>query len=157
MSSFQDEVGIVPWPAWFIAALCSLGMATLLLLLPLRTDPNVGGWPLWGKVLLLVGPALLTFAWFGLVGYVYADAKRRGMRYVLWTVLAVLIPNAIGIVLYFVLRDPLLAPCSQCHMPVRQGFAFCPNCGAQLSRACPQCRSALEPGWSHCAHCGKPV
>jgi hypothetical protein len=46
-------------------------------------------------------------------GYVYADAKRRGMRYVMWTWPAILIPNAIGVILYFVLRDPLLVNCTQ--------------------------------------------
>ncbi|HLY19658.1 MAG TPA: zinc ribbon domain-containing protein, partial [Bryobacteraceae bacterium] len=72
----------------------------------------------------------------------------------LWTLLAIFIPNAIGIILYFVLRDPLLAHCTHCGAEARQGFAFCPRCGAPLAAACPQCRRAVEPGWSHCVNCG---
>jgi predicted amidophosphoribosyltransferase len=89
-----------------------------------------------------------------LVGYVYSDAKRRGMRYVLWTWLAALIPNAIGIILYFVLREPLLVNCTHCGAQARPGFTFCPKCGGSLSPACPQCRRAVEPGWTHCVQCG---
>ncbi len=54
-------------------------------------------------------PGMPLFVLVLLIGYVYADAKRRGMRYVMWTLLAIFIPNAIGIILYFVMRDPLLA------------------------------------------------
>jgi hypothetical protein len=59
-----------------------------------------------------IPPFLLVFVL--LIGYVNGDARRRGMRYVLWTLLAIFIPNAIGIILYFVLRDPLMRVCQQC-------------------------------------------
>jgi len=57
-----------------------------------------------------------------LVSCIYLDARRREMRYVLWTLLLALIPNAIGIVLYFVLRDALRVPCSDCGAALRPGF-----------------------------------
>src|SRR5712691_5230109 len=53
-----------------------------------------------------------------LAGYVYGDARRRGMRYVLWTLLAIFLFNGIGIILYFILREPLLGYCSKCGSPV---------------------------------------
>jgi RNA polymerase subunit RPABC4/transcription elongation factor Spt4 len=103
----------------------------------------------------LMGSFLVVYTL--LVGFVYVDAKRRAMRYVMWTLLAVFIPNAIGIILYFLLRDPLPTPCPKCGMLVRNAFAFCPSCGSELLRACKACHRKLEPGWVNCAYCGTPT
>ena len=46
-------------------------------------------------------------AWTLCLGYVYADAKRRGMRPVLWTLIAALFPHLFGFLLYFALRQPM--------------------------------------------------
>jgi hypothetical protein len=89
-----------------------------------------------------------------LIGYINADARRRGMRYVMWTLLAIFIPNSIGIILYFVMREPLLVPCAKCGAKARSGFAFCPQCGSSLSTGCPACKRAVDPGWQRCAYCG---
>jgi predicted RNA-binding Zn-ribbon protein involved in translation (DUF1610 family) len=154
MSRFREELKLVPRPAFAIAVCVWLAFFLLMMLLPFAKDPELRQWPLVGKLAICVLPGLPLFFMTLLVGYVYSDAKRRGMRYVLWTWLAALIPNAIGIILYFVLREPLLVDCTQCGAQVRTGFAFCPKCGGALSRACPQCRRPVEPGWTHCAHCG---
>jgi len=89
-----------------------------------------------------------------LVGYVYGDARQRGMNHVMWTLLALLIPGAVGIILYFILREPLPLACPACGAPVRKGHAFCPGCGAPVRAACPRCRAPVEPTWRNCAHCG---
>ena len=44
-----------------------------------------------------------------LIGYINQDAGRRGMSRLLWTLIAIFVPNGLGIVLYFVLRKPLSA------------------------------------------------
>jgi hypothetical protein len=153
MSRFQDELEIVPRTAFALGMCVWLAWFLLFMLGPFRLDPELRHWPLVGKLgICMLGG--LFFALALLVGYVYGDAKRRGMRYVMWTWLAILIPNAIGIILYFVLRDPLPVNCTQCGAQVRPGFAFCPRCGGSLTLACPQCRRAVEPNWTHCAHCG---
>jgi RNA polymerase subunit RPABC4/transcription elongation factor Spt4 len=85
---------------------------------------------------------------------VYADAKRRGMRYVMWTVLAIFIPNAIGIILYFILRDPLMKPCPGCSQVLKSGYTFCPHCGTSLLPTCPNCGRSVELGWANCPACG---
>ena len=157
MSRFQDEMDIVPRPAFAIAVCVWLAFFLLMFLLPFAHDPEIRRWPVAARIALSALPGLPLFFLALLVGYVYSDAKRRGMRYVMWTWLAALIPNAIGIILYFVLRDPLLQPCARCGDQARAGFAFCPKCGGPLSRACPQCRRAVEPGWTHCARCGAPL
>lgn len=154
MTRFREELSVIPWAAWVIAVLACLGVGALMIGIPLRNDPEIQRWPIWLKALLIAGPGIPLGIYVLLIGYVNADAQRRGMRYVMWTLLAALIPNAIGIILYFVLRDPLTMPCPRCAAQLRSGYAFCPKCGAALARACPQCRSAVEPGWSHCANCG---
>jgi len=67
------------------------------------------------------------------------------------------IPNALGFIAYFILRDPLLQPCAACGATARRDFAFCPQCGSPLPRVCPSCRRPVEPIWPHCAHCGQKL
>ena len=157
MSRFRQEMQLIPRPAWLIAGLVWLGFFLLMMLVPFRQDPGVRNWPLAGKLAVSILPGIPMAVLVLLIGYVYTDAKRRGMRYVMWTLLAIFIPNAIGIILYFILRDPLLEPCPQCGTPVRHGYPFCPKCGGALAHACPRCKRAVEPGWSHCANCGAPI
>jgi predicted amidophosphoribosyltransferase len=76
------------------------------------------------------------------------------MNHILWTLLAIFIPNAIGIILYFILRDPMPVPCPSCGTPARKGHAYCAGCGAAVRAACPQCRQPVETGWRNCARCG---
>jgi hypothetical protein len=64
-----------------------------------------------------------------LAGYVFADAARRGMPPIPWTLLTLLIPNGLGFVLYFLLRKPIVHPCSRCGHGVAPDAAFCPKCG----------------------------
>jgi hypothetical protein len=92
--------------------------------------------------------------WIPLIGFVNGDAKRRRMRYVMWTLLAIFIPNFIGIILYFLLRDPLPQPCGACGKTADGSFSFCPHCGARLGLSCAQCHRPVEAGWVNCAYCG---
>jgi uncharacterized membrane protein (DUF485 family) len=154
MSRFREEVAIIPRVAWVVAVIVWVAFFNLMILVPFHGDPEMRQWPLVAKLAISVLPGLPLFCLALVIGYVYADSKRRGMRYVMWTLLATFIPNAIGIILYFILRDPLLIYCPQCGAPARPGYAFCAKCGAALGRACPQCRRAVEPGWSHCVSCG---
>jgi len=97
---------------------------------------------------------MFLFAWVILIGYIYADARQRGMHYLTWTLLSVFIPNLIGPILYFVIRDPLLIECPKCGARCKSLFVFCPQCGAGLSPSCPTCKRAVMPGWHLCAYCG---
>jgi len=65
-----------------------------------------------------------------------------------------LVPYFVGVILYFILRDPLPTPCHRCGMEVPQAFAFCPGCGASIHPICSQCGKSLQPEWSNCPHCG---
>jgi hypothetical protein len=66
--------------------------------------------------------------WILCLGYVYADARRRAMPAVLWTLLAALVPNLLGFLFYFALRRPLVSPCTRCGQPGETG-RFCSACG----------------------------
>jgi len=92
-----------------------------------------------------------------LIGYVNADARRRGMRHIMWTLLTIFIPYGVGAVLYFVLRDPMLISCPKCNTRCRAIFVFCPQCGTELSPSCPACKRAVEPTWHRCAYCGREL
>ncbi|MGA9185227.1 MAG: zinc ribbon domain-containing protein [Candidatus Acidiferrales bacterium] len=154
MSDSQNKTRVIPITAWVIAIVAYLVSATVILLFAMPTDPDMSRWPLGGRVAFAYGVFLLLAGFILLIGYVYGDAKRRGMRYVLWTLLAIFIPNGIGIIIYFILREPLPAPCPGCALMVKAGFTFCPHCAAPLKPTCPQCGRAIERGWSHCPNCG---
>jgi hypothetical protein len=79
---------------------------------------------------LLMSLAVSSFgaAYVLALGYVYGDARRRGMS-PLWVLAAVLVPNLVGFLLYFLLRKPLLEPCGWCGSGMAAGQAFCPACG----------------------------
>jgi hypothetical protein len=70
-----------------------------------------------------------TGAFILILGFVYGDARRRGMPAVLWLLVALLVPNLLGFLLYFLLRRPLLRPCERCGAGIEPGLAFCPHCG----------------------------
>ena len=158
MTRFEEEWALVPAGARWTAALVALAFAALMggiFLLPAVAERDP-------KALLILSPFfLLTLigavpmaAYVLLLGYVWGDARRRGMNHVLWTLLALFIPSAVGIILYFILRDPVPVPCPSCGTPARKGHAYCASCGAAVRAACPQCRQPIEAGWRNCARCG---
>lgn len=154
MKRLREELKVVPAAARVIAACLYIGVVVLLWTVAFPNDAETGGWPLWGRIVFSAGVPLLLSIWTVIIGYVYGDARRRGMRYVMWTFLAIFIPNAIGIILFFILRDPLPHSCPRCGRAVSSGFPFCPACGTALGPACPECHRTVEPDWAHCARCG---
>jgi Double zinc ribbon len=152
MNRFSDEVRIIPVIAKIFAVLVPI-CTFVLLFTVLSNDPKSGRWPVVGRVAFSIWPGLLVGVLVMFWGYVNADAKRRGMRYVMWTLLAIFVPNTLGIILYFILREPLLAQCPKCGAQGRVNFTFCPQCGAELATTCPSCKRTVEPGWKNCPYC----
>jgi hypothetical protein len=90
------------------------------------------------RIALIYGAASLAFGcflaiWLLSLGYVYADARRRAMRPILWVLVAALFPHLLGFLLYFVLRQPIAATCPHCGMAVSNHQRFCSWCGAALT------------------------
>ena len=160
MSRFRQEWDLIPGAAFVIAGLVYLAYLTLMGFVWLA-GPIIEGDAihpiLWGWFFVTAALGILMVLYVLLVGYVWSDAKRRGMNAVLWVLLAIFIPNAIGVILYFILRDPLPVPCPSCGAPSGKDQAFCAACGAAVREACPQCRQPLEKGWTHCGRCGAAV
>ena len=104
-------------------------------------------------IIVLVG--LITLGGYvALICYIYNDARRRGMPAVMWALLAFFVPSGIGIILYFILRQPLLVHCTRCGVPMQPGLAYCPHCGGGLVPTCGQCQRPAQAGWTHCGWCG---
>jgi RNA polymerase subunit RPABC4/transcription elongation factor Spt4 len=155
MSRFSEELRVVPTPARVVAVIVYVVWAIgFWALFTFSGDPGMSRMPILGVAALMFIASIPVVIWVLLIGYVNGDAKRRGMRYILWTLLSIFIPNAIGIILYFILRDPAMKPCPGCSQTVKGGYAFCPHCGSNLAPACPSCRRAVEPGWRNCPACG---
>ncbi|MGH9774155.1 MAG: zinc ribbon domain-containing protein [Candidatus Acidiferrales bacterium] len=155
MSRFREELRVIPRAAWVVGWLFYLGLAAgIQMAIHLELNPDMRSWPLIGQILFTAFVPLFVFIPVLLVGYVNGDAKRRGMRYVMWTLLAIFIPDAIGIILYFILRDPMPASCPRCGEWVPSKYAFCPKCGTAARPTCPQCGKAVEGAWVNCAFCG---
>jgi hypothetical protein len=92
-----------------------------------------------------------------MIGYVSRDSRRRGMNPLLWTLIVIFVPNAIGFIIYFLSRKPLQVPCNQCGHLSSAGFTFCPNCSAALQPSCPQCKKPVQPGFRFCPSCSAPL
>jgi hypothetical protein len=156
MSAFGERLKSVPASAWMVGILPSVLVVLPLVFGPMRVDLEMKEWPIALKVAVLCTVPAFLIPYAGLVGFIYADAKRRRMRHVLWAWLA-LVPYFIGVILYFILRDPLPTPCPNCRTDVLHTFAFCPGCGASIHPVCGQCGKALQREWLNCPHCGLRV
>jgi hypothetical protein len=154
--SFRNELRVIPRTAWVVAFACYAGLAILIhfLMSSDRGPHGMATWPLAGQLAFnFVIPAVFLVV-IPLYGYIFGDAKRRGMRYVMWTLLAIFVPDLIGVILYFILRDPVPSECPACHNLVLAKFTFCPHCGASVRPICPQCGRHVETAWVNCGFCG---
>jgi hypothetical protein len=84
----------------------------------------------YGSAALVLGSLLAI--WLLCLGFVFADARRRAMRSVLWVLVAALFPHLLGFLLYFVMRHPIAATCTRCGLTVSNHQRFCSWCGAPL-------------------------
>jgi len=147
----REEFKVVPGWAKGLAVLFFVGIEALLFLVAFRHDHNPPPLPLRILVGCLAGPVLAFVAL--LIGYVNADSRRRGMNHVLWTILVIFIPNAIGYIIYFIVRQPVKGVCPQCDTAVDEQFNFCPKCKFNLHPACPQCHRSIVSGSLYCPYC----
>ena len=116
--------------------------------------------PILVALILFVAAAiglLMLFIAIGIGIFVWADARRRGMEPLLWTLVAVLVPYFIGFVIYLTQRQPLRLPCPACGAASSEREAFCPACGQRLRTACPGCQRPLVGEARFCPHCGTAI
>jgi RNA polymerase subunit RPABC4/transcription elongation factor Spt4 len=147
---FMDEMRIIsPWAYFFVVLGVLAAIAAVVFANASRNPP----FPLAAMVAMAILGAAFIGCYILLIGYINRDAGRRGMSRLGWTLLAMFIPNALGIVLYFVLRKPRVATCPQCGTAVQPGFNFCPRCSYKLSSSCPQCQRLVGGNDVYCPFC----
>jgi RNA polymerase subunit RPABC4/transcription elongation factor Spt4 len=151
---FSDELKLIPGWAMVLASIAFVGMQIVCNVVLARDNHAP---PVWGRAALGLGAGILLAGYFLLIGYINRDAGRRGMSRMLWTAIAVLVPNALGIFLYFLLRKPFTLLCSQCGASVESGFNYCPRCSTKLHPTCPHCQREIRPGNDFCPYCGRSL
>jgi RNA polymerase subunit RPABC4/transcription elongation factor Spt4 len=148
---FMDEIRIIPPWAYFFVALGYLVAFAAVVYAILSGNPPM---PLVAMVPVSILGGTALGCCILLIGYINRDAGRRGMSPLAWTLLAIFVPNALGIVLYFVLRKPRIATCPQCGNALQPGFNFCPRCDYKLSPSCPKCQRVIGVNNVYCPYCG---
>jgi len=163
--TFASEFRVIP--QWLVTLVVSLYvLAVVVAEYVTRTLPGAMPDPLVGEPKLLqllavfgivTGIAIFAAAIILLIGYINRDAKRRGMSPTLWTVIAIFVPYLVGVILYFVMREPLPFGCPRCGRLVNAQFNFCPACQCNLRPNCPNCRREIRSGDRFCPHCGMAI
>lgn len=172
-STFREELRIVPkWLLWTCVALTLLavvigvamnldGIKTGGAIFPgdesLRHDPLLSTF---GLIAAILGSGLFVSLFLLTLGWVYRDAKRRGMNGALWTLLVLILAPMylfIGLIIYLLVREPLPYSCPQCASSVSARFNFCPNCKYNLQPACPQCQKEVSDTDKFCPYCATPL
>jgi RNA polymerase subunit RPABC4/transcription elongation factor Spt4 len=167
-TTFASELRVIPkWLVWTCISLYILaliigisinlyGFATNRAIFP---DETFRGQPFLSCLALagvITAMALAFTLSFFMLGYVYRDAKRRGMNAGLWTLLVFLLTpstGVIGLIIYLLVREPLPYTCPQCGATVNARYNFCPNCKYNLHPACPACQREVADDDKFCPYC----
>jgi len=153
--NIREEIKLIPWWAYTLAVVGFGGMVSVFVFVAFKHEPHPP--PLPFQVFIAFMPSSIVAFVALLVGYVNRDAKRRGMNVALWTVLVVFVPNAIGFILYFLLRHPLTTACPQCATSVNPSFNYCPKCKYNLRPTCSECKRPITPGDKFCGYCAREL
>jgi len=149
----RKEIVSIPAWAFVVAAIVFIAVPFVFFRFSGVWSPDSGAPRLFQIVLTFLPGTILAFLAL-MVGYVNKDAGQRGMNRTLWTLLVIFIPNAIGFILYFLLRNPIRVECPKCGTVVDPRVNFCPSCRYSFHPTCPQCRSTVRRDDTFCANCG---
>ena len=169
---FREELRIIPkWLVWtcIIAWLIEIAIACPINFYNAQHNgdyfpaPNLAGQPVIACLALagVITAGVFVFSCLlFMLGYVYRDAKRRGMNPALWTLLVLLLSGPyvfIGLIVYLLIRDPLPYTCPQCSATVSARFNFCPTCKYNLHLACAHCQREVADTDKFCPYCAAEV
>jgi hypothetical protein len=153
-AGLRGEIRIIPGWAFAVAAVVFILVPVLFFTFVWSDDS--GAPRAFGFLVSFLPGTVIAFLTL-MIGYVNADAGRRGMSRALWTLLVIIIPNAIGFILYLLLRSPIKIACTQCGSMADPRVNFCPRCGFNFQPTCPHCRATVRPGDVFCTTCGKQL
>jgi Double zinc ribbon len=154
-SSLSEEVKLIP--LWSIAAavfafIFMQYFSWVILPAAHRLRPSTAPFSL--RFYFALSWSTLAAMYMLMVGYVSRDAPRRSMSTRLWVVICLAMPGGIGSVLYFLLRQPVVASCPSCGTSIHTEFHFCPQCAYQVSAACGNCYRGVRITDVFCVYCG---
>jgi hypothetical protein len=149
----KQEFSIIPAWAFVVAALIFVLIPFLFFGFVWPPSPET---PMLWLLIPFLPATFLAFLAI-MVGYVNRDAGRRGMNRTLWTLIVIFVPNAIGFIIYFLLRNPITTNCPKCGTAVETRMNYCPKCRYNFHPTCGQCKSPVRPGDTFCATCGAPL
>ena len=92
-------------------------------------------WMSYEQMWMGIGAALLlVFGSMACLGvWTYRDARARGLDARIWTVIVLLVPNLMGLLLYFLIgRRQQRVRCASCGGQTEPGKRYCSNCGVSL-------------------------
>ena len=150
---FSEELKIIPKWAIVLAAVAFTCMQVVFNFV-IPHQKGGGNPPDYVLALLGVITGSVLAVYFLLIGYVNRDSGRRGMSRTLWTIIVMLVPNALGFILYFLVRQPAMQQCPQCHAQVQTTFNYCPTCNTKLHPHCAQCQRMVRLTDTYCPYCG---
>lgn len=148
----KQEIAIIPAWAFIVASIIFVLVPVCFFALVWAREANPPA-PVFQFVIALLPATILAFLAL-MIGYVNRDAGRRGMSRTLWTIIVIVVPNAIGFILYFLLRNPIRTHCPKCAAVVDPRVNYCPSCGHNFHPTCGQCKAAVRPGDTYCVNCG---
>ncbi len=151
--SLSSELRLIPRWSFAAAALAFVGIFYVFWVIVPRSHPH-HQLPSGLRVYFAFTWSSLSALYMLMVGYIWRDTARRGMRARFWIALCLVLQGGIGAVLYFLLRQPLVALCPACSTRVQAEYHFCPQCMYQLSASCQRCYSTMGLTDRFCVECG---
>lgn len=133
-SSFTEEVKLIPRWSIAAAAVAFVFMQYLSwVILPAhRLRPATA--PFGMRFYFALSWSTLAAMYMLMVGYVSRDAPRRNMSTRLWVVICLAMPGGIGSVLYFLLRQPVVALCPRAAPAFTPSFISAPSAPTRCPR-----------------------
>ncbi len=172
-SKFTEELRVIPrWliftclTLWILALVIGIGINLHNMAEPGNNDvfvPELRSQPVLASLALagaITGVSIVFSAMLFMFGYVYRDAKRRGMNPALWTIVVLILSpgyGILGLIIYLLIREPLPYPCPQCATSVSARYNFCPNCKTNLHPACAHCQREVTDTDKFCPYCGNDL
>src|ERR1700751_42162 len=125
-----DELRLIPRWSIALAAVAFVAMQYLFFFVfPRPHHPMPFGMRLYFSTLW----SALAGLYMLMVGYISQDAPRRNMNKWLWIVFSVVLQAGIGLVIYFLLRGPVLSSSVSCGSRIESEYNFCPQCDYQVA------------------------
>ena len=152
LPTLASEIKLIP--RWSVAAASLAFVAMLYVFWVIVPAHRHHALPFGLRLYFALSWSALSALYMLMVGYICKDTVRRGMRARFWIIVCLVLPGGIGAVLYFLLRQPLIALCPSCSTRVQPGYHFCPQCAYHLSASCQRCYSSMGLTDRFCVECG---